>query len=97
MKVRDGKLHLVEDVAAQLDTPIDFDFSSDYEFLYALSTGHLLSDDLALRQPAIFVYKVSSDCTLEKIQEATEGIPTEADRELNSLGVVNGVVGLAIF
>uniref|UniRef100_A0A6V2LQ40 Uncharacterized protein n=1 Tax=Ditylum brightwellii TaxID=49249 RepID=A0A6V2LQ40_9STRA len=97
MKVRDGKLHLVEDVAAQLDTPIDFDFSSDYEFLYALSTGHLLSDDLALRQPAIFVYKISSDCGLEKIQEITEGIPTEADRELNSLGVVNGVVGLAIF
>eukprot|EP00957_Ditylum_brightwellii_P119176 9091132-Ditylum_brightwellii.AAC.1 len=83
MKIQDRKLHLVEDVAAQLDTPLDFDFSSDYEFLYALFTGYLLSDDLAER--------------LGKIQKMTKGIHTETEREVNSLGVVNEVVGMAIF
>eukprot|EP00957_Ditylum_brightwellii_P056506 4284175-Ditylum_brightwellii.AAC.1 len=96
LRVQDGELEIVEAVSAELDTLIDISFLPDYRFLYALSTGHLLSDDLALHQPAIFVPKIRCNCSLSLVEKETEGIPTKAESVPDNLGVIDRVVGLAV-
>jgi len=45
-------------------------------------------------QPQIHVYETDCDCSLVEVQNITDGLPTEADRNSTD-NVVNGVVGLA--
>ena len=79
-----GNLELIESTAAELDTPVDFDLSSDGLFLYALSTGSSNDD-----QPRIYTYRVTFRCGLTEIQTIADGIPNEA-------ATVFGAAGLAV-
>lgn len=95
-RVSNGSLELFEEKAASLDVPIDFSFSPDQNFLYAVATGHISGDPEA-SQPAIYVYEIKCNCRLTKVQRIIDGIPNEADREINANGVANGIVGLAVY
>ena len=47
-------------------------------------------------KPRIYVYEMQCDCGLEDVQFIEEGLANETTRN-NTDGLVNGVVGLALF
>ena len=54
-------------------------------------------------KPRIYVYEMQCDCGLEEVQFIEEGLANETTREMENTirnvndGLVNGVVGLALF
>eukprot|EP00985_Skeletonema_marinoi_P016560 scaffold8933_cov80-Skeletonema_marinoi.AAC.2 len=91
-KKKKDMLELIDAVAATLNNPLDMVLSHDYKYLYALASGHTDVDQPG--QPRIHVYETDCDCSLVEVQNITDGLPTEADRNSTD-DVVNGVVGLA--
>ena len=89
-KKKKVELELIDAVAATLNNPLDMALSHDYKYLYALASGHTTDGG----QPQIHVYETDCDCSLVEVQNITDGLPTEADRNSTD-DVVNGVVGLA--
>ena len=47
-------------------------------------------------KPRIYVYEMQCDCGLEDVQFIEEGLANETTRN-NTDGLVNGVVGLALY
>eukprot|EP00984_Skeletonema_dohrnii_P021381 scaffold10670_cov103-Skeletonema_dohrnii-CCMP3373.AAC.6 len=90
LKKKKVELELIDAVAATLNNPLDMALSHDYKYLYALASGHTTDGG----QPQIHVYETDCDCSLVEVQNITDGLPTEADRNSTD-DVVNGVVGLA--
>jgi len=85
LTINGNSITLIDSVAAELNNPIDFAFSSDGKYMYALSTGH--TDD---GQPRIYVYDVTRECDLSEKQIVEDGLPNEVIS-------VFGAVGMAIY
>lgn len=87
----EGELKRVSNEAGALNAPIDMIQSNDYNFLYALSTGHTDAG-----QPSIHVYEMTCGCELKPVQIIEDGLDTEDVRRAAD-GTVNGYVGLALY
>lgn len=92
---------LVSNEAALLNAPLDMVLSPDFQYLYALSTGHTDESE----QPQIFVYEMQCDCGLKIVQNIEDGLPDEDTRAAENTGyimnasgsLVNGIAGLALY
>jgi 6-phosphogluconolactonase len=88
-----GKLTLNLGAAALLDTPIDFSIVGD--FLYVLSTNHLLGvtettpeGDEDQGRPSIYVYEIEDNCSLKLQQVLFVGLPDEDTTIFGAVGMV---------
>lgn len=90
----DAEIELVSNETALLNAPIDMAMSRNLRYLYAMSTGH--TDGTG--QPLIYAYEMVCGCGLKEVQAISDGLDDEETRASdNPGGVVNGVVGLAIY
>jgi 6-phosphogluconolactonase (cycloisomerase 2 family) len=84
--VENGKVTLIEAIAAELNAPVDVRLSPDGQFMYVLSTGHFSGG-----QPSIYIYKRGIGCGLTQVgAPVSDGIPDE-------FVTIFGAMGLAVF
>lgn len=77
--------------------PLDLVASPDGNFLYVLSPS-VLGLPGHTGQPSVVVYQTADDCGLEQVQAIEDGFDTEeARRDADPNGVLNGVLGLAVW
>lgn len=92
-----GADELVDSTAAtDLSGPLDLVASPDGNFLYVLSPSVLGIPDHT-GQPQVVVYETSGDCHLTQVQAIEDGLETEEARRAAADGVLNGVLGIAVW
>lgn len=89
----DGEYEVLEEVAAQVNGPLDLVISDDGKYLYTYSSGFVTSPVTGGGVPRMYVYELADDCSMTLVEEESDGYVPVADRPADA----NGPTGVAIF